>query len=130
MSQKEIEVILTRQLATYLAAPVFIVDREGTLLFYNGPAELILGQRFEESGEMPVEVWSTIFNATDDAGNPLPPEVLPLMMALAERRPAHRGFWICGLDEVRRQIDVLAFPLIGQGDRFLGAVALFWEVKQ
>src|SRR5206468_1146467 len=34
VSQQEIEVILTRQLATYLAVPVFIVDPEGTLLFY------------------------------------------------------------------------------------------------
>ena len=37
MSQKEIEVILARQLASYLALPVFIVDLEGTLLFYNDP---------------------------------------------------------------------------------------------
>ena len=68
MSQKEIEVILTRQLASYLAMPIFIVDPSGTLLFYNEPAETILGRRFEESGEMPMDVWSTVFTPTDEKG--------------------------------------------------------------
>ena len=35
--------------------------------------------------------------------------------------------WIRGLDSVLRHIEVSAFPLIGQSDRYLGAVALFWE---
>ena len=35
MSQKEIEIILMRQLASYLAIPIFIVDPALTLLFYN-----------------------------------------------------------------------------------------------
>ena len=130
MSQKEVEVILTRQLATYLAVPIFIVDPNGTLLFYNERAEPILGRRYAETGEMPAEVWTAIFHPTDQDGNPMPPEALPLMQALAERRPAHGAFWIDGLDEVRRQIDVLAFPLIGQAGRFLGGVALFWEVEK
>ena len=34
MAQKEIEVILTRQLASYLAMPIIIMDSVGTLLFY------------------------------------------------------------------------------------------------
>jgi hypothetical protein len=37
--------------------------------------------------------------------------------------------WIQGLDQVRRHIEVTAFPLIGQAGRHLGAVAIFWEVK-
>jgi len=50
---KDIEVILSRHLASCLAMPIFIVDPVGNLLFYNEPAELILGRRFEETGEMP-----------------------------------------------------------------------------
>jgi PAS domain-containing protein len=127
MSQKEIEVILTRQLASYLAMPVFIVDEEGDLLFYNEPAETILGRRFDETGEMPREEWSITFKPTDANGVLIPPEGLPLVIALNERRPAHRSFWIRGLDGVLRYIEVTAFPLIGQSDRNLGAVAIFWE---
>jgi PAS domain-containing protein len=128
IAQKEIEVILTRQLAGYLTVPVFIVDPEGTLLFYNEPAEWILGKRFEETGEMPAAEWSTIFTPMDEDDRPLPPEELPLIIALNEHRPAYRRFRIVGLDGVTRTIDVTAFPLDGMADRRLGGVAMFWEV--
>ncbi|HEV8713718.1 MAG TPA: PAS domain-containing protein [Candidatus Binatia bacterium] len=128
MSQKEIEVILTRQLASYLAMPIFIVDPQGTLVFYNEPAEMILGLRFDETGEMPLAEWAAAFTPRDQSGTPLPPQDLPLTIALNERRPAHGDFYIRGLDRVRRHIEVTAFPLIGQAERNLGAVALFWEV--
>src|SRR3954454_20647786 len=127
MAPQEIETILARQLASYLAVPIFLVDREGTLIFYNEPAEGILGQRFDETGAMPLTEWSTLFAPTDDDGATVPPDALPLAIAVAERRPAHLTFWICGLDQVPRHIQVTAFPLIGQLDRYLGAIALFWE---
>lgn len=130
MSQREIEVILTRQLASYLAMPMFIVDPEGTLIFYNEAAESILGRRFEESGEMPASEWATAFTVTDEKGVPLPPEQQPLTVAFSERRPVHGRLWICGLDNVRRLIEATCFPLIGQAGRYLGAVAITWEVMQ
>jgi len=130
MPQKEIEMILARHLASYLAMPIFIVDPQGNLLFYNEPAESILGRRFEETGEMPVAVWSTIFKPTDEKGSPIDPASHPLVVALTLRCPAHRGFWIRGLDGVLRHIEVVAFPLVGQADRFLGAIAIFWEITE
>src|SRR5262245_9934625 len=111
MAQREIEVILTRQLASYLAMPIFIVDADGTLVFYNESAEPILGQRFEETGEMPASEWSNRFRTVDDEGKTIPAERLPLMIALREKRPAHLLFWILGLDNVRRRIETTAVPL-------------------
>ncbi len=128
MMQQEIEVILARQLADYLALPIFLVDPQGSLLFYNEPAERILGHRYEETGPMPAQEWSTLFQPADKGGRPLLPEQLPLMIALEQRRPAHSDFWIRGLDGVLRHIEVSAFPLIGQAQRHLGAVAIFWEL--
>jgi hypothetical protein len=78
---------------------------------------------------MPASALSTIFITTDEDGTPLPSEALPIMIALTEHRPAHRGFWIRGLDNVQRHIEVTALPLIGQAERNLGAVAIFWEAK-
>ena len=127
MAQQEIEVILARQLASCLAMPVFLVDPQGNLIFYNEPAESILGQRFEETGAIPVDEWAVMFDPTDETGKPLPPERLPLVVALTQHCPAHDSFWIRGLDNVPRFIDVVAFPIIGQAQRFLGAAALFWE---
>jgi PAS domain-containing protein len=128
MPQQEIEMILVRQLASYLAMPIFIVDPEGTLVFYNEPAEPIVGRRFEETGEMPIAEWSTIFEPTDEAGQPIAPKDNPLVIALTERRPAHRTLWIWGLDRVQRHLEVTCFPLIGQANRYLGAIAIFWEI--
>ena len=54
MPQQELEMILARQLASYLAIPIGIMDLQGTLLFYNEPVERILGVRFEETGKMSV----------------------------------------------------------------------------
>jgi PAS domain-containing protein len=125
--QQEVEVILARHFAECLAMPVFIVDPAGNLLFYNEPAEFILGQRFEETGAMPAEEWGTVFSPIDYEGNTLALEQLPLMIALGEKRPAHRYMLIKGLNGTPRRIGVTAFPIIGQANRFLGAMAIFWE---
>lgn len=127
MQQVAIELILMRQLSDSLGQPVFLVDPDGTLLYYNEAAEVILGQRYEDTGEMPESEWSTIFTPTDDAGVPLPPEDLPLVRALRELRPSHRPFWIQGLDGSRRRIEVTALPLLSQDGLVVGAAAIFWE---
>jgi PAS domain-containing protein len=127
MAHKEIEIILSRHLASYLATPIFIVDPAGNLLYYNEHAEAILGSRFNETGEMPVSEWSEIFKPMDSEGMPLLAENLPLVQTLRSKTPNHGGFWIRGLDNVLRRIEVFAFPIVGQTNRYLGAVAIFWE---
>jgi PAS domain-containing protein len=126
LAQLEIELILFRQAASYLATPIFLVDLEGNLLFYNEPAESILGLRYEESGELPLSEWATVFVPIDEEGNELPPDGLPLVITVRERRPALGSFWITGLDGVKRHLTVTALPLFGHGDRDLGSVAFFW----
>lgn len=127
MAQQAIEIILARQLASYLAVPIFLVDLEGTLLYYNEPAEAILGRTFEETGKMPVEEWGALFRPTDDDGAPITPRQLPLVVALESGRPAHGPLRIEGLDGEPRRILVTSFPIVGQANRRLGAVAIFWE---
>jgi PAS domain-containing protein len=127
MSQKAVELILMRQLASSLAMPIFLVDPGGNLLFYNEPAEQLLGSRYDETGEMSVGQWSSLFTPIGEDGAPLPGEALPLNIALHKHRAAHLAFWIRGLDGVSRKIGATAFPLEGQGGRQLGAVGIFWE---
>jgi hypothetical protein len=129
VSQKDIETILCRHWASHLQNPVFLVDPDGNLLYYNECAEPILGLRFAETGTMSAAEWSTAFRATDENNIPIKPNELPLSIALAERKPANLRFWIVGLDNDRRYIETTALPLIGQADRFLGAVAFFWELN-
>lgn len=127
MARRPFEMILFRQLAGHLPLPVFLVDTAGTLVFYNEAAEHVLGRRFDETGEMTAPEWSSAFVPRDERGEILPPERLPLNIALTERRPAHRRIEIRGLDGVLRHIELTALPLHSLDGGFHGAVSFFWE---
>lgn len=129
MPSYEIEIILNRRLADCMALPVFITDTSGNLIYYNEPAEEVLGKQYEETGEMPVEEWSTIFKPVDEEGNAMPPEELPLVKTLKECYPYHKTFWIESLKGKREKISVTSYPIIGRASKFLGAVAIFWASK-
>ncbi len=129
MASYEIEIILNRQLADCLSIPVFITDIDGNLIFYNEPADKLLGTTFEDTGEMQVEIWSTIFKPLDEKGKPLPPEGLPLVNTLSDQLPHHKSFWIESLQGKPENISVTSYPIIGRTGKFLGAVAIFWESK-
>jgi PAS domain-containing protein len=125
-SQRPIELILLRQLAGYLDMPIFVIDAQGRLVYYNEPAEPLLGVRFDEVGMMEMADWLAAFRPGDQSGVLLPTDEVPLVVALRERRPVHRSISISGLDGIRRQIGATALPLSGQGGTFIGAVAIFW----
>jgi PAS domain-containing protein len=125
--QHEIELILMRELASHLATAIFVVDPVGDVLYYNEPAEELLGSRFDETGEIPMDAWSTAFSPTDDDGAPIPPERLPLVITVRDGCPAHGAFSIRSLDGTWRRIELTAIPLVGQSGRLLGAAAVFWE---
>ncbi|CAN5162254.1 hypothetical protein BH11BAC5_BH11BAC5_30880 [soil metagenome] len=127
MPAYEIEIILNRQLADCLSIPVFITDTKGNLIFYNEPAEEILGKRFEDTGEMPVEQWATDFKPFDENGTPLPPAELPLVNTLEDSLPHHKTFWIESMQGKNQKISVTAYPIIGRTGKMSGAVAIFWK---
>jgi PAS domain-containing protein len=129
MPQKAVEVILMRQLASYLAMPILLFDPAGTLLFYNEPVEAISGLRFDETGEIKLEELSSMLHLTTEDGSPLPLEARPSVIALQQKRASHAVFWMVGADGVRRKVEATGFPLQGQGGRHLGAVVILWEAR-
>jgi PAS domain-containing protein len=120
--------ILARDFASRLATAVFLVDPQGSLVYFNEAAEHVLGQRFAEGVSMPADEWSTAFEPVAADGSPLPLEHLPLGIALSRREPAHAAFRIVGRDGVTRDIEVTAFPLFAHADEFVGAMAIFWAL--
>ncbi len=128
MAQKEIELILLRQWASYMAMPIWIADSDENILYYNEPAEVLLGRRFDEAGPLMMEKLPRYMKISNEEGSPLELNEFPPAIALRERRPAHRRLRYRALDGIWRTVDVTAFPLEGQGGRNLGAVAIFWEV--
>jgi PAS domain-containing protein len=128
--QRDISLILMRQLASGLAVPVWLCDERGELLFFNEPAETLLGRRFDDVGAISLDDARRILVFRDTDGKPLPTEQAPLLVALRERRPVHRRLAIRALDGRDHEIEVASFPLVGGGGHLIGGVAMFWESKK
>lgn len=127
MPTPAIELVLLKQVASYLAMPIFVVDADGALDYYNEPAEALLGRRYEETGRLSLEEWGQMWKPAGEDGRPVRPEDLPLAVAIRERRPTQGFLHICGGDGISRRLTVTAIPLDGRPEDRLGAVALFWE---
>ncbi|MGH8929010.1 MAG: PAS domain-containing protein [Acidimicrobiia bacterium] len=131
MAQHPIEMILLKQWASLMAVPVWITDVEGRLLYYNEPTEELIGLRFEDAGELSAEELADFFVICDLDGSPLSDDERPLMIALKKQMSAHRQLrFIRASDKQSREIAVTAVPIIGEGNRHLGAMVTMWENGQ
>ena len=125
--QKHLVLILAREFASSLSTPTLIADARGYLVFYNEAAEAVVGRRFAETGEMPLDDWLAAFEPRTLASEPIPPERRPARIALDERRASHLRYLVTGADGVEREIEVTAFPLFAHSDEFVGIVVIFWR---
>jgi PAS domain-containing protein len=125
VSQRPLELILARNLMSALSTPAFLVDEGGLLVFYNEAAGTMLGKRFEELGTVGPREWGAIFGPFDEAGEPIPYDELPLVVAVRDGRPAHAEFEIRSADGARHRVEASAFPILtAHGSQ--GGIALFW----
>jgi PAS domain-containing protein len=121
MSQA-IELILARQLASGLAVPALLVDARGDTLFYNEPAEAIFARPFDEIDALPAGERAAMFAPRRETGEPLPVDLLPSMIAMRERRPAHAELTIQGFDGILRAVEATSIPIESAGGHVLGAL--------
>ena len=54
---KHLVLILAREFTANLATPALIADARGQLVYYNEAAEGVVGRRFAEIGEVPMDEW-------------------------------------------------------------------------
>jgi PAS domain-containing protein len=125
MQQRNLVLILARDLADKLASAVFVVDADGRIVFFNERAEQIMGKTYADIGAMDLERLLDSFSPRDLEGGPLTPAELPISVALHERRPTHMAFRITR-DEDEVDIGVTALPLFARSQEFVGAAAIFW----
>jgi PAS domain-containing protein len=126
MSQQPVELILIRHLASRLKVPVFVIDADGSMVYFNELAEPVLGRRFDEMRVLSLAEWTGLFRPTA-SGRALDIEEVPLVVALRQARPVHHQVQFTAADGAPRSIEVTSFPLIGAQDEVIGAVAMFWE---
>lgn len=122
-----IELILARQVASYLTLPMILTDSDGDLVFYNEPAEELLGLTFDNTGPLPLTERIQALELRDENGNALPFEDVPLVRALQLGRPDYQRLLMRGLDGIDRPIEATAFPLMRADGTLIGGVAIFWE---
>jgi PAS domain S-box-containing protein len=125
--QHNLILILARNFASRLATAVFLVDAEGSIIYYNEAAERLLGQRFIEGHGMTAAEYTKLFQPSDDAGNPIDVLETPLGVAITRQQPEHAKLTIRGADGVMRPIEATAFPLLAHTNECVGAIAIFWE---
>ncbi len=128
-AQRPLELILARNLLTSLSTPGFLVDHEGTLVFYNEAAAALLGRSFEDSGQMSASEWTEAFGPIASAGTPLAVDKLSLTDAIRDGRPAHGGYRIRTAREEQKAIEAAAFPIVASSAGSSGAMIMFWPVS-
>ena len=70
--------------------PIFLVDPEGTLVYYNEPAERLLGYRYDETGEMPSASGRRSSCRATTTGSRFPPSSCRSAIAFGTRRTGPR----------------------------------------
>src|SRR5436190_8059608 len=124
-----LEMIQARNLTSRLSTASFLVDGEGTLVYFNEAAAELLGISFEEAGRMESGTWGTRFKPREPSGRELPVGELPLAIAVQSGRPGFARMLITSADGGEHRIEVTAFPIMGAGKQE-GSLAIFWPVTQ
>lgn len=127
--QKPLELILARNLLSSISTPAFLVGEDGVLLFYNEAAGALVGRRFEETGTMTPEQWTTEFGPFGDDDQPIRYDEIELTPALRQGRPSHGTFRICVAGGIHQHIAASAIPIVGAGGSS-GAIVIFWPLSE
>jgi PAS domain-containing protein len=125
-----LEIIQARNLIGRLNTASFLVDPDGTLIFYNDAAADLLGMSFEEAGPMESGTWGTKFRPREPGGREIPVGDLPLSVAVQSGRPGSARMQITAASGEDHEIDVCALPIMGMGGEIQrGSLAIFWPIE-
>src|SRR6185437_7130319 len=95
-----------------LSTPAFLVDEGGLLVFFNEAAGTLLGKGFDEVGEVGPGEGGGRFDRSDEAGETIPYEELPVVQAVRRGRPAHASFGVRASDGAVHAVECSAFPIL------------------
>jgi PAS domain-containing protein len=128
---RSLPLILARELAANLATPMFLLDADGTLVFYNEAAELMLGKTYAEVGPISGADFGDLLRIEDVDGTPMRKRDSPVGIAYVQHEPSHRTLLAkpLGSDSVATW-EVTAYPLFGRTGDMHGVLTVFWEAKK
>lgn len=127
---RSLPLILARELAANLATPMFLLDAEGTLVFCNEAAELMLGKSYADVGPITGSDLGDLLQIEDLEGNAMRKRDSAVGIAFVQRQPSHMPILVSPLDGGAKQLwEVTAYPLFGRTGDMHGVLTVFWKAK-
>src|SRR5262245_224872 len=124
--QHNLILILARSFASNLATAVYLLDAEGTIIYYNEAAEHLSGRPFIEGAGESAEEWMRRGRPVDEEGRDVPIESLPLGITMLKREPAHGVTIFRSVEGDYRRIENVTFPLFAHTEDFVGVMLMAW----
>jgi hypothetical protein len=129
MIQKAIEFIILKQVASYLAIPIAIIDIHGNLIYCNECCENHLGFDFIEKGEMTFAEWSSQFLTSDAKGHMVPIDHLPFLSEKHRKKLHHHTLHLKEAHANANHVEAFIVPIINQSDNYIGSIVYFQMIE-
>lgn len=127
--QRNLVLILARAFAAQIATAVYLLDEEGTVIYYNESAERLTGRPFIEGAGLKVDEWMAQALPRDETGELIAIENLPLGTAMLKREPAHGVVTFRLRDGTDQRIEAVTFPLLAHTEDFVGTFSFIWPLE-
>jgi PAS domain-containing protein len=128
--QRNLVLILARAFASQLATAVFLLDPEGTIIYYNEAGERLTGRPFIEGAGQTIDEWMMRRRPRDEEGLELPIQDLPLGTTMLKQEPAHGILTFRTEDGVDRRVETASFPLFAHTEDLVGIISIVWPIEE
>ena len=128
--QRNLVLILARAFAAQLATAVFLLDPEGTIIYYNEAGERLTGRPFIEGAGLRIDQWMMDRRPRDEEGHELSIQDLPLGTTMLKQEPAHGILTFRTEGGVDRRIETASFPLFAHTEDFVGTISIVWPIEE
>ena len=128
--QRNLVLILARAFAAQLATAVFLLDPEGTVIYYNEAAERLTGRPFIEGAGSTAEDWLSRTRPRDEGGVEVGVQDLPLGTTMLKQEPSHGIVIFSTADGVDRRVETASFPLFAHTEDFVGSFSVVWPIEE
>jgi PAS domain-containing protein len=128
--QRNLVLILARAFAAQLATAVFLLDPEGTIIYYNEAGERLTGRPFIEGAGERIDEWMSRTRPRDAEGIDVGVQDLPLGTTMLKQEPAHGIVIFTTADGADRRIETATFPLFAHTEDLVGSFTLCWPIEE
>jgi PAS domain-containing protein len=124
---KSLVLIRARHLAESIRMPTFLMQADGTMIFWNEAAESMTGVALSDTGPMMPGDWGKKLNVRDRDNNPWSLEEMPGWLKLFGEKSSFGHVRFSGAEGKDYFVAMCGVPLFSQPGELEGAFVIFWE---